>query len=137
MVPNQKINRGGGSQSKIIDMAKILKFNQDGRSFVIKNQDCLPNSIIIKAVVPVFVRKSEWQFNLGFNQDTALVRDLIEIGLFRSKKSHRWFFFENNRNSQYLKKNGMVVPRFYKSCCVCTDLKQYIVGKCFRRWVQI
>ena len=101
VVPNQKINRGGGSKSKIIDLAKNLKFNQDGRSFVIKNQDCLPNSIIIKAVVPVFVRKSEWLFYLGFNQDTALVRDLIEIGLFRSKKSHRWFFFENNRNSRY------------------------------------
>ena len=79
MVPNQKINRGGGSQSKIIDMAKNLKFNQDGRSFVLKNQDCLPNSIIIKAVVPVFVRKSEWSFYLGFNQDTALVRNIIEI----------------------------------------------------------
>ena len=82
VVPNQKINRGGGSQSKIIDMAKNLKFNQDGRSFVLKNQDCLQNSIIIKAVVPVFVRKSEWPFYLGFNQDTALVRDLIEIGPF-------------------------------------------------------
>ena len=130
MVPNQKINRGGGSQSKIIDMAKNLKFNQDGRSFVLKNQDCLPNSIIIKAVVPVFVRKSEWSFYLGFNQDTALVRDLIEIGLFRSKKSHRWFFLEKNRNSQiYLKIIGMVVPRFYKICYACTDLKQHIVGK--------
>jgi hypothetical protein len=55
VVPNQKINRGSDSKSKIIDITKKLKFNQDGRTFVLKNQDCLPNSIIIKAVVPVFV----------------------------------------------------------------------------------